>query len=120
MTRHNTVNSRVFFVATVDGDVVGWTHLSISQVEPVQDIARQTVGVRETYRGHGIGSKLLQRGVAWAEANGYRNVYNRIPIVNDRALEFFTTHGWDTEAIRRDRYTIDDADVDEVLTAYRF
>ncbi|AFO56495.1 MULTISPECIES: GNAT family N-acetyltransferase [unclassified Natrinema] len=118
VTRHNTVRSRRFFVATVDGDVVGWTHLDLQQVDPVREVAQQTVGVREAYRGHGIGSTLLQRGIEWAEANGYRKVYNSIPVVNETALEFLTVHGWDTEAIRRDHYTIDGEYVDEVMMAY--
>ncbi|WP_049921229.1 GNAT family N-acetyltransferase [Halopiger djelfimassiliensis] len=118
VTRHNTVKSRMFFVATSDGDVVGWTHLELPQVEQVQDVAQQTVGVREDYQGYGIGSELLRRGIEWAEANGYRKVYNSVPVVNDRALEFLTDHGWDTEAIRRDHYTIDGDHVDEVMMAY--
>ena len=117
VTRHNTVKSRMFFVATVDGEVVGWTHLDLPQVEHLQGTAQQTVGVREEHRGHGIGSKLLQRGIEWAEANGYRKVYNSVPIVNDRALEFLTHHGWDTEAIRRNHYEIDGESVDEVMMA---
>ncbi|SEV86526.1 GNAT family N-acetyltransferase [Natrinema salifodinae] len=116
--RHNAVQSRTFFVATVDGDVVGWTHLDCDGVDPVREVAQQTVGVREGYRGHGIGSALLQRGIEWAEANGYRKVYNSIPVVNDTALEFLTVHGWNTEAIRRDHYTIDGEHIDEVMMAY--
>ncbi len=118
VTRHNAIETRQFFVATVDGDVVGWTHLDLHQVEPVREVAQQTVGVREAYRGHGIGSTLLQRGIEWAEANGYRKLYNSVPVVNDTALEFLTVHGWDTEAIRKDHYTIDGEYVDEVVMAY--
>ncbi|MGQ3413243.1 GNAT family N-acetyltransferase [Natrinema sp. LN54] len=117
VTRHNAVQSRTFFVATVDGEVVGWTHLECEQTDPVREVARQTVGVREAYRGYGIGSTLLQRGLEWAEANGYRKLYNSVPVVNDTALEFLTVHGWDTEAIRRDHYTIDGEYVDEVMMA---
>ncbi len=84
----------------------------------MREVAQQTVGVRDAYRGNGIGSTLLQRGVEWAEANGYRKLYNSVPVVNDTALEFLTVHGWDTEAIRRDHYTIDDEYVDEVMMAY--
>jgi len=118
VTRHNAVQSRRFFVATVDGDVIGWTHLDLQQVDPVREVARQTVGVRDTYRGHGIGSTLVQRGVEWAEANGYRKLYNSIPVINETALEFLTAHGWNTEAIRKDHYTIDGEYVDEVMMAY--
>ncbi|WP_435552705.1 N-acetyltransferase family protein [Natrinema sp. CGMCC1.2065] len=118
VTRHNAIETRQFFVATVDGAVVGWTHLDLHRVEPVREVAQQTVGVREAYRGHGIGSTLLQRGIEWAEANGYRKLYNSVPVVNDTALEFLTVHGWDTEAIRKDHYTIDGEYVDEAMMAY--
>jgi hypothetical protein len=36
-------------------------------------------------------------------------------MTNDRAIEFLTDHGWDTEAIRRDHYTIDGKTIDEVM-----
>lgn len=120
VTRHNTVESRVFFVATIDGEVVGWTHLELPQIARIQETAQQTVGVKEAYRGAGIGSQLLQRGLDWAEANGYRKVYNSVPMTNERAIEFLDAHGWETEAIRREHYTIDDEYVDEVMMAYRF
>lgn len=120
VTRHNTITSRVFFVATSGGDVVGWTHLDLPKLAQVQETAQQTVGVREPYRGYGIGSQLLQRGLDWVEANGYRKVYNSVPMTNERAIEFLDAHGWDTEAIRKDHYTIGDRHVDEVMMAYRF
>lgn len=120
VTRHTTVDARVFFVAAVDETVIGWTHLDLPQVEKLHNTAQQTVGVRTPYRGYGIGSDLLQRGLEWAEANGYRKVYNSLPATNDAALDFLEARGWDTEAIRKDHYTIDDQLVDEVMLAYTF
>lgn len=118
VTRHNTVNSRVFFVATLEEGVVGWTHLDLPQLAKIQETAQQTVGVREAYRGYGIGSTLLQRGTEWAKANGYRKIYNSIPMTNEPAIEFLADHGWQTEAIRKDHYSIDGEYVDEVMMAY--
>jgi ribosomal protein S18 acetylase RimI-like enzyme len=115
VNRHTTVESRVFFVATIDAEVVGWTHLDLPQLDSLAGTAQQTVGVESDYQGRGIGSELLQRGVSWAEANGYRKVYNSLPMTNDRAITFLTDHGWDTEAIRRNHYTIDGEQVDEVM-----
>ena len=80
----------------------------------------ETVGVREAYRGRGIGSRLLRRGLDWAEANGYRKVYNSVPTTNDEALDFLENRGWETEGIRKDHYTIGDRYVDEVMLAYTF
>ena len=118
VTRHNTVESRVFFMAVHDGDVIGWTHLDLPQLEKLQNTARVTVGVREEYRGTGIGSRLLERALEWAKANGYHKVYNSVPAVNDEAIAFLEEHGWHTEGIRRDHYTLDDELVDEVMMAY--
>lgn len=120
VTRHNTVESRIFFVATVDDELVGWTHLDLPQNDHVQETAQQTVGVRRDHWGHGIGSALLQRGLDWAEANGYRKVYNSIPMTNERAIQFLDDQEWDTEAIRREHYTIDGEYIDEIMMAYRF
>jgi ribosomal protein S18 acetylase RimI-like enzyme len=119
VTRHNSVHSRVFFVAAVDGEIVGWTHLDMPQQEELQGTAQQTVGVKHDYRGRGVGSRLLQRGLDWAEANGYRKAYNSVPATNDEALAFLEAHDWDTQAIRREHYTIGDRTVDEVMMAYQ-
>lgn len=119
VTRHNTVESRVFFVAVHDGDVIGWAHLDLPQVEKLQGTAQMTVGVREAYRETGIGSRLLERALEWAKANGYRKVYNSVPAVNDEALAFLEAHDWHTEGMRKEHYTFDDELVDEVMIATR-
>ncbi|WP_222913364.1 GNAT family N-acetyltransferase [Natrinema sp. SYSU A 869] len=120
VTRHNTVESRVFFVATADETVIGWTHLTLPQTTKLQDTAQLTVGVREEYREAGVGSNLLQQGLDWAEATGYRKVYNSVPASNEAAIAFLEAHDWTIEAIRKEHYTIGDQLVDEVMMAYTF
>ena len=120
VTRHTSVWSRVFFVATVDGDVVGWSHLELPQLEKLRRTARATVGVREDYRGYGIGVRLLERALDWAEANGYLKVYNNVARTNGNAISFLERHGWEREAVHRNHYTIGHKQVDEVMMAYTF
>jgi ribosomal protein S18 acetylase RimI-like enzyme len=120
VNRHNTAESRVFFVATVDGEVVGWSHLDLPQLETLRSTAQLTVGVRSDYRDNGLGSRLVERALGWAEANGYRKVYNSVPMTNDEALAFLENRGWETEGVRKDHYTIGDRHVDEVMLAYTF
>lgn len=120
VTRHNSVETRVFFVATVDGDVVGWSHLDLPQLDKLKSTAQLTVGVRPTDQHNGIGGTLLERALGWAEANGYRKVYNSVPTTNDKAIAFLEERGWETEGIRREHYTIGDRHVDEVMLAYTF
>jgi ribosomal protein S18 acetylase RimI-like enzyme len=115
--RHDEVQSRVFFVATVDGDVVGWTNLTHPELEKLDHTAELTVGVLSEYRRNGIGSHLLQRGLEWASKEGYERIYNSIPSTNEDAIEFLKNHGWEIEATREDHYRIDGEYVDEVMMA---
>jgi ribosomal protein S18 acetylase RimI-like enzyme len=117
LVRHSTVESRVFFVATVDDDVVGWLHFDVPELEKLRHTAELTVGVLEEYRRRGIGSRLMDHGLDWATAAGYRKVYNSLPATNRSAIQFLVDHGWETEAIRRDHYRLGDEFVDEVMMA---
>ncbi|GAA0664599.1 GNAT family N-acetyltransferase [Natronoarchaeum mannanilyticum] len=127
--RHNDVESRMFFVATVDaeaqsasspdsntrrdGEVVGWIHLDSPNFAKLRHTAELTMGVLEEYRGHGIGSHLMERGLDWAASNGYEKVYQSIPATNQDAVRFLENHRWETEAIRRAHFKIDDEYVAE-------
>jgi ribosomal protein S18 acetylase RimI-like enzyme len=117
LLRHNELESRVFFVATVDSEVVGWVHIDINEAEKLHHTAELTVGVLEEYRGRDIGSELLSRGVEWAAENGIEKIYNSIPATNERGIEFLEDHGWETEAVRENHYKFDDDYVDEVMMA---
>ena len=115
--RHNAVESRIFFVATVDGDVVGWVHLERPETEKLSHTAELTVGVLAQYRGQGIGTRLLERGTEWAAQRGCEKLYNSVPSTNEAAIEFLEAHGWETEAVRPDHYKFDEAYADEVMLA---
>ncbi|WP_152041951.1 GNAT family N-acetyltransferase [Salinigranum salinum] len=119
LIRHNEVRSRIFFVACVgdDDEVAGWVHLDLPETEFLAHTAVLTVGLRDEYRGHGIGSDLLERGVEWAREHGFEKLYNSVPETNQRAIDFLEGHGWETEAVRKHHYRIDGEYVDEVMMA---
>jgi ribosomal protein S18 acetylase RimI-like enzyme len=133
VTRHNQVRSRLFFVATVgedggsgsgadadadaNGVIVGWVHLDMPEAEKLAHTAVLTVGIDPDYRGHGVGSALLQRGMDWARERGFEKLYNSIPSTNEGAIAFLEEHGWVTEAVRHDHYRVDDEYADEVMMA---
>ncbi|NUB92251.1 GNAT family N-acetyltransferase [Haloterrigena sp. SYSU A558-1] len=117
LLRHNELESRMFFVATVDEDVVGWVHLHAPELEKLSHTAELTVGVLEEYRGHGLGSHLLSRGLEWAGSRGYERVYQSVPSSNDDAIAFLEAHDWEIEAVREDHYKLNGHYVDEVMLA---
>ncbi|KAB1193869.1 GNAT family N-acetyltransferase [Haloferax sp. MBLA0076] len=115
--RHNEVSSRMVFVATVEDELAGWVHLDLPEAEKLSHTAVLTVGTRPEYRGHGIGSRLLDTGVEWARDHGFEKLYNSVPATNETAIEFLEGHGWETEAVRENHYKIDGEYVDEVMMA---
>jgi ribosomal protein S18 acetylase RimI-like enzyme len=119
LLRHNELETRMFFVATVDGEVVGWVHLNAPEVGKLSHTAELTLGVLEEYRGHGIGSHLLERGVEWGASHGFEKLYQSVPSTNEGALEFLAEHGWEQEAVREGHYKLEGEYLDEVMLAKR-
>jgi L-amino acid N-acyltransferase YncA len=117
LLRHNEFESRLFFVATVDGDVVGWAHLHLPNLEKLSHTAELTVGVLEEYRGMGIGNQLLDRALEWARTSDLEKVYQSVPSTNEDAIEFFEDRDWEIEAVRDDHYKLDEEYIDEVMMA---
>lgn len=115
--RHNESEDRVFFVATVDDDAVGWLHVGGVQFPKMSHTAELTLGVLERYRGNGLGSTLMERGLEWARDRGYRKIYQNLPATNERAIAFLEDQGWSVESTRDGHYRIDDELVDEVQLA---
>jgi len=115
--RHNKVRSRMVFVACVDDEVVGWVHLDLPEMDKLAHTAVLTVGLLPTYRGHGIGSALLERGVRWAADHEFEKLYNSVPATNEAAITFLEDRGWEVEAVREDHYRIDGEYVDEMMLA---
>ena len=117
LLRHNAYESRMFFVATVEDDVVGWAHLHLPTLAKLSHTAELTVGLIEEYRGLGIGSQLLERTLEWVRSQGHEKVYQSVPATNEAAVAFFEDRGWTIEAVREDHYKLDDEYVDEVMMA---
>ena len=115
LLRHNEIESRIFFVATVDNEVVGWVHLKHIDLDKLRHTGQLTVGVLEEYRGHGIGSHLLERGIEWAAKQGFETIENALPATNERAIEFLKSRGFEVDAVREDHYKLNGKYVDEVL-----
>ncbi len=115
LLRHNEIESRIFFVACVNEEVVGWVHLKHVDLDKLRHTAQFTVGVLEEYRGHGIGSHLLERGLTWAAKQNFEKIENALPATNEEAIEFLKSRGFEVDAVREDHYKLDGEYVDEVM-----
>jgi GNAT superfamily N-acetyltransferase len=108
-----------YFVAIVDGEVIGWANLERRSEAKLREVAYLTMGLLDEYRGLSIGATLLERAVGWAAQHGFRKVASNIPATNESAIQFLEDNGWEVEAVRPAHYTIDGDHVDEVMVATR-
>ena len=117
LLRHNDIESRIFFVATINDEVVGWVHLKHRDLEKLSHTAEITLGVLEQYQGKGIGSHLLERGLEWGASKGLERIHNSIPASNERAVAFLESRGFEVEAVRENHYKLNGTYIDEVMMA---
>lgn len=117
LLRHNEVESRIFFVATINNEVIGWVHLKHRDLKKLNHTVEFTLGVLEKYQGEGIGSHLLERGVEWASTQDFEKLYNSVPSSNKRAISFLRSRDFEVEAVREDHYRLDGRYLDEVMMA---
>lgn len=115
LLRADRIESRVFFIATVGDEVVGWVYVGHPELEQLSHTAELLVGVAEEYRGMGIGANLLRRGLDWTESKGCEKVYQSLPATNEGAIEFLKRLGWEIEAVRENHYKIGEEYVDEMM-----
>jgi ribosomal protein S18 acetylase RimI-like enzyme len=117
LLRHNEIESRIFFVACVGNEVVGWVHLKHRDLKKLSHTVEFTLGVLEEYQEQGIGSHLLERGIEWAGTQGFEKLCNSVPSSNEQALAFLESRGFEVEAIREDHYKLNGQYLDEVMLA---
>lgn len=118
LVREDTESRSMFFVAIVDGEVIGWVDLREPEFAKLRGAAELTTGLLDEYRGQGIGEHLLEHAHDWADAHGYRKVFSSLPATNEEAIEFLEDNGWETEATRPDHYLVGGESVDEVMMAH--
>jgi L-phenylalanine/L-methionine N-acetyltransferase len=69
-------------------------------------------------RRRGIGRRLLDTAVMWADGAGIRKLELHVFPWNTPAIRLYETYGFVREGHRRGHYRRDDADVDALLMAY--
>ena len=97
------------FVATVDGRVLGWTHvvprLHLEEV-PFAELAGLVVA--DGARGAGVGAALLSAAEHWAREHGFAQFRVRSNVVRERAHRFYLREGY----VERKRQVVFDKALD--------
>lgn len=84
-------------VAVMEGmGLVGWIHVfrhELLGAEPFAEIGGLIVD--DTYRGRGIGARLIEAAECWAKSNGLAMLRVRTRIERERAHQFYYRQGFE-------------------------
>jgi GNAT superfamily N-acetyltransferase len=90
------------FVAIADNEIVGWIHVMLStriESQPFYEISGLVVD--ESYRGQGIGKKLVGEVKSWCNGKDIRKLRVRCNITRIRSYEFYVKSGFDETKVSK-------------------
>ena len=96
MSRLKAAGDNALFVADSDGEVVGWLHVSASNLLEVPRRAEVNgLVVAEQHRSLGAGARLLDAAETWARKKKCANMSVRSNVIRGRAHEFYERQGYE-------------------------
>lgn len=103
----------MFFVAEVDGKLVGFIGAMGSHLERTKHAARLVLGVLEAYQGQGIATRLFQQVFEWAEEKSISRLELTVMKDNVKAFQLYRKMGFVLEGEKVHALMIDGEPVNE-------
>lgn len=100
-------------VATDEENIIGFLSVQKGVPKRIKHTGYVVVGIREKYRGMGIGSKLFSELDIWAIENKITRLELSVICSNTIAKHLYEKNGFEVEGIKRNAMIIDDKYVDE-------
>lgn len=112
--RKLTENGGIQMLALDEGAIVGWCDVTPMLFEGMRHVGRLGMGLLPTYRGQGLGIRLLGATLDRAFAKGLRRIELDVFASNSAALRLYERAGFATEGRKR-RARILDGVEDDIL-----
>lgn len=117
----NSIEDNDFvLIAEVEGEIVGYLSAERGVPNRIKHTAYVVTGVREKYRGYGIGKELFQRLDSWAKENDVTRLELTVICNNIIAKKLYEKNGFVVEGIKKNSMIIDGQYVDEFYMAKLF
>lgn len=109
--------SNLLLVAIDNDEVVGFLSAQRGIPRKIKHSAYVVVGIREAFRGKGIGRKLFCELDLWARENSVSRLELTVMCENEIALKLYKKNGFEVEGIKRKSIYMDGNYVNEYYMA---
>ncbi len=107
----------MIYVAMDQTHVVGYIEAEVGAFRRNRHSATLVVGIRHSYAGQGVGTRLFEAIERWALEQHLHRLELTVMVHNTAALALYQKRGFVIEGRRRDSLTINGAFVDEYALA---
>lgn len=104
-------------VAKEEGNIIGFLSAQRSLPKRIRHVAYIVVGIRETYRGQGIGTKFFSELDLWAKENSITRLELTVMCPNTIAKHLYEKNGFEIEGVKKKSMLVDGDYVDEFYMA---
>ena len=104
-------------VAIEDKKIIGFLSVQRGAAKRIKHTGYIVVGIREKFRGKGIGSKLFYELDNWAIENNVTRLELSVICSNNIAKHLYENNGFEVEGIKKNAMIIDGKYVDEFSMA---
>ncbi len=107
----------LILVATHENSIVGFISIQRGDQRRIRHTAYIVVGIRESFRGKGIGSSLFDKLDSWTRDNNIKRLELSVICSNAVAKHLYEKNGFMIEGIKKNSMIIDGEYVDEFCMA---
>ncbi|MFT9848150.1 GNAT family N-acetyltransferase [Aneurinibacillus sp. REN35] len=105
----------LYAVAEFGEVIAGVAQIKRGTLEMNRHIGTFRIWLGPEFQGYGIGSKLMDYALQWAEHQKLEKVCLDVFADNERAIEMYKKYGFVIEGRRKAQFILDDKHVDEVF-----
>ena len=113
-------SNHLFLVAVVNDRIVGFSRCEGNPLKRTSHKVEFGVCVLKEYWGYGIGKKLLEESVQWADANGIKKINLNVLETNDKAIKLYQKYGFEVEGILQKDKRLSDGNYYHTVLMGRF
>lgn len=113
MINQSINGDNLLLIATEDDNIIGFLSAQRGIIRKIKHTAYIVVGIRERFRGKGIGKKLFCELDLWAKENNISRLELTVMCPNSMAKQLYEKNGFEVEGTKRNSIFMNGKYIDE-------